>query len=411
MLAGENGFYDEFRKAQANLRANIVAGRGNTFAYTGAAGTSPLPIFMAYFAGIPLNDARNQNPTNYTHANFAQSAWYNSLSMYNPALTTISGLGTSGLQSTAFQANAAAAGLPLNFFRANPAIGSGGSAILYAQGGNRLFNSIQIELRRRMSGGLQAGASYARQFSVQTNNRRTLREDFFYQDSTSAPVHALKGNWVYELPFGRGRRFGSGVSRAMDYLIGGWEFDGVIRAQSGDRFNYGDYRLVGVSESELQKMFKFHKTTDANGAERIYMWPVEFINQSIIALYKHSPTTATGYQGDVLPTGAYLAPGNGPDCVTYTNVRCSGTRVTRILEGPWFFKTDVKFVKRIGVYKRMTIEGSMEIFNLFDNINFVSTTRNDSTLSSWEVNAAATDLNAAQDPGGRITQFGLRFTW
>ena len=24
MLAGENGFYDEFRKAQANLRANIV---------------------------------------------------------------------------------------------------------------------------------------------------------------------------------------------------------------------------------------------------------------------------------------------------------------------------------------------------------------------------------------------------
>ena len=33
----ENGFLDEFRKAQANLQANIAAGRGNTFAYTGAA--------------------------------------------------------------------------------------------------------------------------------------------------------------------------------------------------------------------------------------------------------------------------------------------------------------------------------------------------------------------------------------
>jgi hypothetical protein len=27
------------------------------------------------------------------------------------------------------------------------------------------------------------------------------------------------------------------------------------------------------------------------------------------------------------------------------------------------------------------------------------------------VNQAATDLSAAQDPGGRITQFSLRFTW
>jgi len=40
-----NGFAKEFRVAQANLQANIVAGKGNTFAYTGAAGTSPLPTF------------------------------------------------------------------------------------------------------------------------------------------------------------------------------------------------------------------------------------------------------------------------------------------------------------------------------------------------------------------------------
>src|SRR5205085_10101571 len=45
----ENGFLDEFRKAQANLQANIAAGRGNTFAYTGTAGTSPLPMFLAAY--------------------------------------------------------------------------------------------------------------------------------------------------------------------------------------------------------------------------------------------------------------------------------------------------------------------------------------------------------------------------
>ncbi len=35
----DNGFVNEFRKAQANLQANIAAGRGKTFAYTGAPGT------------------------------------------------------------------------------------------------------------------------------------------------------------------------------------------------------------------------------------------------------------------------------------------------------------------------------------------------------------------------------------
>ena len=47
----ENKFIDEFRIAQNNLFANIAAGRGNTFAYTGAPGTSPLPIFLAHLNG------------------------------------------------------------------------------------------------------------------------------------------------------------------------------------------------------------------------------------------------------------------------------------------------------------------------------------------------------------------------
>src|SRR5258708_3023675 len=47
----ENKFINEFRVAQANLVANIAAGRGSTFAYTGVAGTAPLPILLAYLNG------------------------------------------------------------------------------------------------------------------------------------------------------------------------------------------------------------------------------------------------------------------------------------------------------------------------------------------------------------------------
>jgi len=412
MLAGENGFYDEFRKAQANLRANIVAGNGTTFAYTGAPGTSPLPIFQAYFAGTPLTNAANQNAANYTSANYRSSSWYNSLNYYSPAITTIAGLGTSGLQSTAFEANRVAAGLPANFFRANTYLGSGSTAWLRSIAGSRRFNALQLELRRRMSGGLMLGGSYQRQFSVQTNTWRSLREAApIMIDSTSAPIHAIKANWVYELPFGRGKKWGSGVGRWMDTLIGGWEYNGVLRTQSGDRFNYGGYRLVGVSEDEFKNMFKFYKEKDSQGLERIYMFPQDFLQQSIIALYRTDPTHPSGYANGILPTGRYLAPASGTDCVQYLSAQCPGTALTRIVDGPWFFRADMSFVKRFDTGKGTRIEARMDIFNIFDNVNFVATTRNGSSLSSWEVVSAATDLSAAQDPGGRITQFSLRFMW
>ena len=125
----ENGYFAEFQKAQDNLRANIVAGRGNTFEYTGAPGTVPLPIFMAYFKGIPLNDPRNQDPAQYASggstANFRQSAWYNSLNMYNPSVQGMAGTGTSGLQNSAFAANAATAGLPAELLHGQSGPGAG----------------------------------------------------------------------------------------------------------------------------------------------------------------------------------------------------------------------------------------------------------------------------------------------
>ena len=48
-----NGFMDEFRLAQQNLRAHNAGGgtRPVPFAYSGAAGTSPLPIHLAYLGG------------------------------------------------------------------------------------------------------------------------------------------------------------------------------------------------------------------------------------------------------------------------------------------------------------------------------------------------------------------------
>jgi hypothetical protein len=42
---------------------------------------------------------------------------------------------------------------------------------------------------------------------------------------------------VWELPFGRGRRYGSGISRGADLAIGGWQLNTNVTIQSGPPFS------------------------------------------------------------------------------------------------------------------------------------------------------------------------------
>src|SRR4030095_1485988 len=78
----ENGFLDEFKLAMNNLQQNIAAGRGGTFAYFGqGTGTSPLPIFLAYFAGVPRD--RAGDPSLYTSANFRSTNFVNPMARLN----------------------------------------------------------------------------------------------------------------------------------------------------------------------------------------------------------------------------------------------------------------------------------------------------------------------------------------
>ena len=45
--------------------------------------------------------------------------------------------------------------------------------------------------------------------------------------------HHFVGAFLYELPFGGGRRFGNRIGRGLDALVGGWDVTGVTLFQSG----------------------------------------------------------------------------------------------------------------------------------------------------------------------------------
>ncbi len=124
-------------------------------------------------------------------------------------------------------------------------------------------------------------------------------------------THAFKLTLVYDLPFGQGRRFGSGVNGFVDRIINGWTFGLSSRIQSGQLVNLGNVRLYGMTRDEVQDIYKL-RFDDAN--KFVYMLPQDVIDETIKA-FNVSATSATGYGTAGAPTGRYFGPANGPDCI------------------------------------------------------------------------------------------------
>ncbi len=368
----ENGFLDEFRRAQSNLQANIAAGRGNTFAYTGAPGTSPLPIYVAYFSGVPAGQAGD--PAKYNSPLFASTNFINPLARNSPnPFTPASSSTANGLFGTPERrANALTAGLPANFFLVNP--GMLGGANVRTNIGSSHYDALQLELRRRLSRGLQMQASYAYGDTFTYgfySLRKPIVEDLIDSGTEGAVRHAFKTDWVYELPFGRGRRFGNSLGPVLNQIVGGWSFAGTARLQSGQLVDFGNVRLVGMTEADLRNMYGLYEypqvfTPDA--PMRFYRLPRDVVENTIRA-GSVSATSTTGYGAQGAPTGRYLAPANGPGCIeTAPGFGDCGVR-SLVIAGPPVRFIDLSAVKRFIVSGRVNAEFRAEFLNAFNHPN------------------------------------------
>lgn len=393
----ENGVLNEFKLAQANLRANIAAGRGATFRYAGpGTGTSPLPITLAYFSGTPAAQAGNQ--ALYTSSNFASSTFVNQLALLNPVPLTYA----ANLHSDATRrANALKAGLPANFFLANPDLRGGVN--LFSNGGYTRYDSMQVELRRRLSKGLLVQASYvfAKGFSSSRDSFRAQRVNTL----SGVLTHAFKVNWVYELPFGKGKPLFGNAGGLMDRLIGGWEFDGTGRVQSGQLLNFGNVTLVNMTRKELRDLFGVY-FDDANKV--IYSLPKDIIDNTIRA-FSTSATSATGYGASGPPTGRYLAPANGPNCLQVIPGQCAPRDL--YVNGPMFTRFDLSLVKRVRFTERINFELRAEFLNAFNNINFFGVAQTGTAATINQITSSYRDVNNTQDPGGRLGQIVMRINF
>ena len=393
----ENFFLEEFQKAQANLQYNIANGRGTTFAYTGA-GTSPLPIYLAFFQGVSGADV--QDPTKYTSANFRNSSYYNYLALTNPQPYTAAGTGSYGIGNTTMAANGVKAGLPRNFWVVNPDVSS---ANVTGNGGYTKYNGLQLELRRRMAQGLQLNVSYVFGQSW-GSSRYSFRVDRVLTRQTGSGggiEHAVKFNWIYELPFGRGKRLLGNAGSLLNAVVGGWQFQGLGRVQSGRLVDFGNVRLVGMTAKDLQKMYKVRVDP---ATKKVWMLPQDVIDNTVLA-YNWSATDPTGYSKGV-PTGRYIAPAQSPGCIEWvsTSYGTCGTR-SLVITSPLLWNVDLSLAKQFPIKGRIVFDFRAEVFNALRHDLFTPVTGPSlgGTSSGFEVTGL--QLSA------RTMQLAFRVSW
>jgi hypothetical protein len=420
----ENGFLKEFIRAQTNLgicrtnasacmAAQTAAGipaqdrSANNFNNWGLAGQQPLTVLPTAFSGLrqPIGFASGTFVTQLDQGQAGGMA--NSIAGSPTYLCRMVG---NGLQACADRSFNAAGVFPANFFQVNPDA-AGANAFLLANNANSTYNGLQIELRKRLSRGLQVTGNYTWSKSLtdrfddsgsSTDSFTTLRNPGYDKGPSPWDLrHSARMYWLYELPFGPGRKWSTG-SHFVNKAIEGWQLTGVVAIQSGrifqltsgrNTFNQNDSGIVlnGLTADQLQNFAHIVKPAGTPGKSTGFVY---FIDPSLI-----------GANGRANPNFLQVASTPGQ----------LGQHV--FLRGPRFVKPDLSVGKTTTITEKINLVFHAEFFNAFNYQNFMVgapgsagvTTSIDSTTFG-QTNVIFNDLGN-QDPGPRMIQFSLRLNF
>ncbi|WP_245536338.1 TonB-dependent receptor [Terriglobus saanensis] len=105
--------------------------------------------------------------------------------------------------------------------------------------GRSNYNALTAKLEKRLSHGNSFLVAYTFSKAIDigiTDDFSALSTDFFRYDRGVSDYHVphrLVISYAYQLPFGRGKTFFGTAPLPVEYLIGGWQFNGITSFSSG----------------------------------------------------------------------------------------------------------------------------------------------------------------------------------
>jgi hypothetical protein len=253
---------------------------------------------------------------------------------------------------------------------------------------NSSYNALQVNVTQRLSKGLQFRGNYTFAKSLDTHSSSFLANEGIagtttvmipqnpradWGPSNFNPMHQVKGNFSYDLPFGHGGMFGKNAGGLTDKFIGGWSWRGIVTAQSGFPFT----PLVGSNQSN---------NGDSRNPDRVSLNPA------------FTGPITTGNPTQWFRPAAFLLPPAG----TY------GDAGRGILTGPGLFEFDMSLVKTTAVTEKVKAELRAEFFNILNRANFGMPVV--AMFSSGAVSPTAGVITYTATTQREI-QFGLKLLW
>jgi Carboxypeptidase regulatory-like domain len=338
-----NGFLSDFNRA----RGNFLLTQNATCGPTDNPGCQPLTVFPNLVAGGLLD---------------------------NPIITNFLVSGTPADLAFIYLTNGLTGTVP---FLANP---NTGVVDLITNRARSRYNSLQTEFRRRLSKGLEFQANYTFQKTLtdalgvnQTRFEPLLDNNnpgLEYMRADYDSTHVFNINNIYELPFGKGRRF---LNRGglLDVAFGGWQFSSIARISSGAPLTIIDQRgtLNRAGRSGRQTPFTTLTKDQIKALAGISKVGngVFFIDPSVINV---NPDGSTG--GDRTGRGAEGFGTTPFDGQVFFNAAPGsvGNLERAIMNGPVFFNWDASLQKNFRIKENLRFQFRAEAFNMLNRTNF-----------------------------------------
>ena len=157
------------------------------------------------------------------------------------------------------------------------------------------YHAMQVRMERRFSRGYMAAASYTFSKNMEASSFLNAGDSLVNRSISALDrPHRLNLQGIWELPFGRGRAIGSNLPKALDYVVGGWQFNTIFTYQSGAPLGFGNVIFNG-------NLHDIPLASDQRSANRWFNTGAGFVTasaQQLASNIRTFPKALAGVRGD-----------------------------------------------------------------------------------------------------------------
>jgi Carboxypeptidase regulatory-like domain len=224
------------------------------------------------------------------------------------------------------------------------------------------YNAFQTSVEHRFASGFNVLAAYTFAKSLGTADGNVNQCDVQNAHNVAAergPTtpdfrHQLVVSYVYELPYGKGKHFGSNANPVAQAVLGNWQVAGVTTAHSGEAFDV----LLNFDPTNTGA---FPPRPDILHNPKDFSFNVA--GQAALGCSKPGRQTHDCWFNQAAFTLPPLAPGQ-------SNARQFGDAGRAILRGPDLVNFDFSTYKTFPLSERFGLVFRAEFFNIFNHPNF-----------------------------------------